>query len=182
MSRHCTTISIKSKSMIYCLAAVMTVVILSGCSFLWNFTNAGSFKKDVTALAKKQGVDISISHCQMVGTTRTAICELILPHEQVAMLVDKLGLVEVDTRRPDCMSIIIERAVGDGNSVDDDFRSWDSEGGCRNACSSYKQITIYKSQRRAPQLKIGDSAFEYLLIYYDPGSGKCCIQVSYAYG
>lgn len=145
------------------LALLVLAFTATGCETAWNLANRSALKRDVAALLMSAGTANNSLNCQMAGTTRTGMCEGRFTSEEVEEIVSNFKL---DT-------------VGDA-PVDRDYVTWTKEG----TCSRRRDWEMrYKSERRAPSLRLKNgSAFEYFLLFYSPGTGSGCIQVSYAYG
>ena len=161
--------------------------MLSGCSFLWNLTNAGTLKKNIKTLLAHHEVTPAKTSCTMIDATRSGMCQFSASQEDVTKLVDGLHLISVDARLVNGIKgLTFDKDLTlELDRIDHDFLYWQAEDGCRDVChgSNEKELFIYRSERRSQELRLGDdSAFEYLLLYYNKASKTLCIQVSYSYG
>lgn len=103
----------------------------------------------------------------MVATTRTGFCQASASAEQIERLVTGLGLWLATQADP--------AAVG----------FWEAEGGCRTEgpFSGDPPAYVCLSGIRPEELRLANgSAFEFMLLYYEPSTLEICFQVSYAYG
>jgi hypothetical protein len=128
-------------------------------------------RADLAELLKGHGVSISRITCNMIGTSRSAACELRLSSEQVALLIKGLNLKELkgEDQPEENLRIKIPHP----------------KDGCL-ACPNFKEVhhtRVYMSGARPPELRLkSGSAFEHFILFQDLQSDKVCIQVSYAYG
>ncbi len=144
---------------------------LVGCESTWNYINQPTLKRDVVELFKSHGVVLNNPHCQMVGTSRSAICELHLTPEQVTLMIKGLNLKEVK----------LEYSPGENPWT----KIPESKKGCLTSkfFQGVKKVNIYLSERRSPELRLkSGSAFEYFILFQDLETDRVCIQISYAYG
>ena len=86
------------------IAALIGIIVLSGCSFLWNLTNAGTLKKDIRALLAHHTVALTKASCTMIGTTPVMVCKQIYRFAEIGLinvsrtefrLTDQPGLEEI---------------------------------------------------------------------------------------
>jgi hypothetical protein len=139
---------------------------LAGCAPAWDRANRGALEDDLTTLFRNHGVSGLELDCAMVGATRTGTCTTEAPPDQVAALVDGLGLWAVDPQE--------DRAA---------LEAWEAEGGCRTMDAwRSEEPSVYRSAIRADEFRVGGSTFEYLLLYYSNSTAYLCLQASYAYG
>lgn len=132
---------------------------LVGCASLWSRGNRALLRSDLQALL---GHEVELRDCEMLGTTRTGYCRFEAVGMDLPGIRSNLGLVEVDLGAPD-----------------QEAETWLNE----RACPSLKEFRVYRSERRANQLKLANgTAFEYMLLFIPDNGGEACVQVSYAYG
>ncbi|HET7873901.1 MAG TPA: hypothetical protein VFN71_00140 [Methylomirabilota bacterium] len=144
-------------------AALLAVLALGGCEFLWNLGNRGTLTRDVTELFEAHGIALEKPVCHMIGTTRDATCAFQLSGEQLAIAVQRLGLSEMSEGRP--------RGV--------------RQPSCElpPAVDSGRPIRAYESGRQPKGRALSSGgAFSYLLLYHRADTREVCVQVSYAYG
>ena len=126
--------------MCYLIASLIFFMIFStsGCEVVWNLGNRQALKTNIIELLKIHGVSISNPTCNMIGTSRSATCELRLSPEQISLIVKGLNLKELK---------------GEGPSEE---KLWMKipypKEGCLT-CNSFKEvyrIKVYMSDRRPP--------------------------------
>ncbi len=149
---------------------LVTLVLLAGCDALWNAANRGSLERDFKALTGACGVTPNLSRCRMIGTSRDAACEFTATPEEVASLVRGLNLKTVEPEsREEAFLLTIESSSA---------YSWPAKDAPGKAA-----LERYASGRRPNELVLKNgTAFEYLILYYDPGTGRALARLSYAYG
>ena len=147
------------------------IIAITGCDAAWNLANRGSLRSDVTELFKNHGVTVSDLKCNMIGTTRSAVCEFRGKTDQVTSLVRGLKLKALEGGETSREALL--------------RRIPEAPQGCL-ACFPFQtasQMKIYMSERGAKELRLkSGGAFEYLILFQDLGSSRVCVQVSYAYG
>jgi len=149
-----------------CLILFVFVVTVCGCRQIWD-RGAGLEASVSKILARVSDENIPLD-CTMIQTTRAGTCEGRIYPDIIERLVEQLNLAEVRAGQP----------------RDYEFEVWANAG--EDACSQKHPgsgIKIFKSKRRAPQLRLEDgSSFEYFLLFYNLETNAACIQVSFAYG
>jgi len=145
------------------VAALLAVLGLGGCEYLWNLGNQAPLVRDVSELFGAHEITLEKPICNMIGTTRGATCELRLTADQVAAAVRGLGLTEMRAGRAASLG----------------------QAGCRLASADHSGAPVrgYESGRqpKASTLRNG-AAFSYLRLYYRADTREVCLEVSYAYG
>lgn len=153
------------------LLLFILLTVIMGCEIIWNYGNKGTLKKDIVELFKMHGVVIKDPVCNMIRTSREAICEFRAPADQVSLLVRNLHLKEVEKESTSKADLLLKAPS--------------SNRGCL-ACPSFKDVSkirIYRSDHRPSELRLKHgTAFEYLILFQDLETDKVCVQVSYSYG
>jgi hypothetical protein len=150
------------------LAPIVLTLIVSSCSSLWNRANVNTIKGDIEALLDRNGVQVDLQNCTMVGSTRTGMCRFRHDVGAADAIIQALHLDPVLFENATVAFIDAELEAG---------------------CGSYPNILegsggmLYLISGRPQSLRLSNgTAFEYLLLLYNPSSGEACLQVSYAYG
>lgn len=137
-----------------------------GCRQVWD--RASGLEPAVRDLLARAVASDTPLDCRMIGTSRTGACEAFIQGDTVERLIEQLKLTQVFPDQPE----------------DYEYQRW-SDGGTDSCAAKYSgpDMKIYKSKRRTPELRLEDgAAFEYFLLFYNPGAKAACIQVSFAYG
>ncbi len=153
------------------LLLILAFGYLPGCETIWNYINQPTLKRDVVELFRSHGVALNNPCCRMIGTSRSARCELRLTPEQVNLIVKGLNLKASKLEY-----------LAEGNPW---IKIPEPKRGCLTSkfFQGVKQVNVYGVEGRPPQLRLkSGSAFEYFILFQDLESDNVCIQVSYAYG
>lgn len=151
------------------LVLIASSVMVAGCGRTWNALNRSALEADITSLLNSCGIEGRIpEHCSMIDTTREGRCEIELTMEEVASLVEHIGLEEIDRDQPDHLALL-------NRLKEISLSSFDHDG------PEGPQAWVVLGRPPALKLKSG-SSFEYLLIVYDPSATRASLLVSYAYG
>ena len=147
-------------------ASVLGGLLLIGCTALWNPIQRGGLDADVRALLRGAGVTPARLDCRMLGDTRDGECSLSLTPSDAGALIGglKLEAIPADPTWASSLSQLV-RLKGPG---------------CAAALSS--PIARHGIAGRPDSLRLPKSAFEYLVLSFDPRNQRACLQVSYAYG
>jgi hypothetical protein len=145
-------------------ALAVGLLALGGCETAWDWANRDALARDVEELLQRHGVTARDPSCRMVGTSRTGACLLRVRPDAIPGLLSGLAL------RPAAPDDVASRA-------------WGAERGCRAFERFQAAAPAFRSERRAPELRLPNGgAFEYLLLFPRAESDEVCVQVSYAYG
>jgi len=149
---------------------ILLLVLTTGCDVLWNAANRGGLERDFKTLAQSCGVRVTLTRCRMLGTTRDGACEFTASRGQIDSLIRGLNLKPVEPGSEEEASL---KRI--------EFSSpyfWSAAAG-----SDPSSLVRFASGRRPRELVLKNgTAFEYLILYYDPGSGRALARLSYAYG
>jgi len=149
---------------------ILLIVLTAGCDVLWNVANRGGLERDFKSLAQSCGVRVTLTRCRMLGTTRNGACEFTASHGQIDSLVRGLNLKPVD---PGSEQESFVKYIESSSPY-----SWSPATG-----SDPSSLIRFASGRRPRELVLKNgTAFEYLILFYDPGSGRALARLSYAYG
>ena len=149
---------------------LMALLGIAGCDVLWNAANRGGFERDFKSLAQSCGVRVTLTRCRMLGTTRDGACEFTASRGQLDSLVRGLNLKPVEPGSEEEASL---KRIEFSSPY-----SWSAAAG-----SDPSSLVRYASGRRPRELALKNgTAFEYLILYYDPGSRRALARLSYAYG
>ena len=149
---------------------LLALLGLAGCDVLWNAANRGGLDRDFKALASSCGVKVTLTKCQMLGATRDAACEFTATREEIDSLVRGLSLKPVE---PGSEAEALVKYIESSSSY-----SWSGASG-----TDPSGLVRYASGRRPRELVLKNgTAFEYLILYYHPASGRALARLSYAYG
>ena len=122
-------------------------------------------ERDFKSLAQSCGVRVTLTRCQMLGTTRDGACEFTASRGQIDSLVRSLNLKPVEPGSEEEASL---KRIESSSPY-----SW----------SAKAALERYFSARRPKELVLKNgSAFEYLILIYNPNSGRALARLSYAYG
>ncbi len=151
------------------LVLIASSVMVAACGRTWNALNRSALEADITSLLNSCGIEgRTPEHCSMIDTTRDGRCEIELTREEVASLVEHLGLEELDRDQPNHLALL--------NRLKEVSPSCFENGG-----PDGPQAWVVLGRPPALRLKSG-SSFEYLLIVYEPSAVRASLLVSYAYG
>ncbi len=134
---------------------------------------------DVTSLFAKVGVRARVTAVQSSPRSRCALLEMPLDRNDVKKLIDGLNLTQAGS------STVEARSREIGAWVDEAIGLYEhsmlpGQGLEGMAPLAYE---VFASPRRSPVLRLpSGSAFEYLILYWDPETDRALVQVSYAYG
>ena len=149
---------------------ILLLVLTAGCDALWNAANRGSLERGFKALAGACGVTPTVTRCRMIGTTRDAAIEFTATPDEVDSLVRGLNLKPVEPGSEEEASL---KRIESSSPY-----SWSAVAG-----SDPSSLVRYASGRRPRELVLKNgTAFEYLILIYDPSSGRALARLSYAYG
>ena len=155
---------------IFPLLGILLLVLTSGCDVLWNAANRGGLERDMKALASSSGVRVTLTKCQMLGATRDGACEFTASQGQIDSLVRGLNLKPVE---PGSEQESFVKYIESSSPY-----SWSAAAG-----SDPSGLVRFASGRRPRELVLKNgAAFEYLILYYNPSSGRALARLSYAYG
>jgi hypothetical protein len=149
---------------------ILLLALTTGCDVLWNAANRGSLERDFKSLAQSCGVRVTLTRCRMLGTTRDGACEFTTSRGQIDSLVRGLNLKPVEPGSEEEASL---KRIESSSPY-----SWSAAAG-----SDPSSLVHFASGRRPRELVLKNgAAFEYLILFYDPGSGRALARLSYAYG
>lgn len=152
------------------LVSLLALALLPGCDALWNVANRGGLERDFKVLAQSCGVHVTLTRCRMLGTTREGTCEFTASCGQLDSLVRGLSLKPVE---PGSVEESFLKRI-EASSL----YSWSVGVGLDPS-----GLLRYASGRRPRELALKNgTAFEYLILYYHPASGRALARLSYAYG
>jgi len=143
----------------------------SACGVIYSRSTATSLERDLSLLYGEPGLTDSEPGCSVIDSTRTGFCVYEASEGEVASLVERLGL----------RSITLD-ADGTGSTV---AAAEEISAGCLSqpGYENPRRLLAYESERRGDSIRLDNgTAFEYLLLMFEPVRGGMCIQASYAYG
>ncbi len=152
-------------------ALILLAVLAASCSSLWNWGNRGALISGMVEVLRPIGVTADNLECQMIGDTRSGYCLLDTTPNMLATLATSLGL-DYRVANPDD-PLTLPPIVDSGKA------------GCLSAevFGNVRGLPAYWLGGRPKQLELSSGGqFEYLMLIFNPASGRSCIQVSYAYG
>jgi hypothetical protein len=151
------------------VALAVACTLLVSCGGLWNLANRSALAADVAEVMDE--ADDPDLQCAMIGVTRAGYCLLPASEGAVSGWATSLGLASgtASLDRPETVPpLAAEGAVG-----------------CLDAqvFVEVDGLPAYWLGGRPSQLSLSNGGqFEYMLLLYDPETGRACVQVSYAYG
>jgi len=155
---------------IFVRLGILLLILTAGCDALWNAANRGSLERDFKTLSQSCGVRVTLTRCRMLGTTRNGACEFTASHGQIDSLVRGLNLKPVEPGSEEEASLKRIEASSP--------YSWSGAAG-----PDPSSLVRFASGRRPRELVLKNgAAFEYLILYYNPTSGRALARLSYAYG
>lgn len=151
--------------MTFARAAVAASLLSAvACTPLWDFSMKASAERDFRALLATCNVRPGSLVVIPVAGSRAARLELDLSAQEVRAIVGKLGLKERDPSAKD---------------------SSQGKCGCENhpPLRPFGESKVYGASGRPARLRLkGGSALEFLKLYWNPHTGKACVELEYAYG
>jgi hypothetical protein len=153
------------------LLLMALMLVSSGCGLIYSRSTSVALERDLSLLYGEPGFTDSAPGCTVIDSTRTGFCLYETSEAEVATLVDRLGL----------HSVVIDEN-GAGSSV---VPEAEASSGClsQSGYENPRRLVIYESERRADAIQLENgTAFEYLMVMFEPVRGGMCIQASYAYG
>jgi hypothetical protein len=155
------------------LGFLVILVTLGGtaCGAIYSRSTATALERDLSLLSGVPGFTDPSPICAVIGTTRTGYCLYETSSAEVSSLVERLALhaITLDPR-------------GSGSTV---APQAEIEEGClaQPGFENPIPLSVYESERRGETIRLeSGTAFEYLLLIYEPVGNVMCIQASYAYG
>jgi hypothetical protein len=150
---------------------LILATLTASCGSLWNMANRDLLRSGMVEVLSPIAVASDDLECQMIGSTRTGYCLLATTPEMVTTIATSLAL-DYRVANPDD-PITLPPIAGEGKL------------GCLSSevFGEVRGLPAYWIAGRPEQLKIkGGGQFEYMLLLFNPATGRSCIQVSYAYG
>jgi hypothetical protein len=152
------------------LFVLMSLGMLAACRPLWQAANRAQLEADLSAILTRSGAQAKLSDCHMLGTTRTATCDLAIEpdaFDQLAQGLDMAGPYTLLTLPTPSSAFL----VGDAGCL------------AEIPGADLEHTRAYLLDGRPAQLALANGGqFEYLLIAQVPDLAHACLQVSYAYG
>lgn len=149
----------------------LCLVALSGCDLLWNLSNRGALRADLTDVLSRAGMTPSLERTGMIGSSRSGYAIFPCDPAQIEPLVRGLALGELDTRSESGFFYRPEVHWARQNLPE--------------LFSDPGQIQAYLREEPYPGdrlvLKSG-SRFTYLFLIFHIPSRRVYVQVAYAYG
>lgn len=145
----------------------LPLTLFSGCDSLWNGLQRDLVKSDITDFLAKYKVVPQHLACNMVGTTRDAVCEFQVVKDQMQYFPNHLKLESYIPSAPGEFEGIRQRCPR-----------------FNKAFKGMKDTSFYKSpQHRSPLLKFSNGGqMEFLNIHWNYETSDVCLHFSYAYG
>ena len=153
------------------LLLIALVLMNTGCGLIYSRSTSVALERDLSLLYGEPGLTDTAPGCAVIDSTRTGFCIYETSEAEVAQLVDRLGLHSI---------VLDENGVGSAVAPEAEVSS-----GClsQSGYENPRRLVVYESERRADALRLEDgTAFEYLMVMFEPVRGGMCIQASYAYG
>ncbi len=147
------------------LMLIPPLLVMFACDRMWNDGNRSPLERDVRSLLLSCGLDPAPLKGGMAGTTREAWAAFPATDTHVQVLVRCLGLDPAD----------------EGSDLRRIASYKESEFSVQECVSvGAPGVEVWGTTRRIP-LKSG-SAFSYLILLYDHGSGRAGLRTAYASG
>jgi len=143
----------------------------AGCGVIYSRSTATGLERDLSLLHGGSGFTDTAPGCGAIEGTRSGYCLYETNEPEVGSLVGRLGL-----------SPVTLDASGAGAGV---APASELVAGCLSqpGFENPRRLVAYESERRDERLRLENgTAFEYLLVLFDPVGGGMCIQAAYAYG
>ena len=149
---------------------ILLLILTAGCDVLWNAANRGGLERDFKTLAQSCGVRVTLTQFRMLGTTRDGALEFTASRGQIDSLVRGLNLKPVEPGSEEEVSL---KRIESSSPY-----PWPAKDAPAEAA-----LERYTSARRPKELVLKNgTAFEYLILIYNPSSGRALARLSYAYG
>lgn len=152
-------------------ALLLLICLTAACGQIWSRSTATALERDLATLFGAPGLSDTAPSCAVLGTTRTGFCVYEGTQAELASISARLELkpftVESD---------------GSGSSVGP---AAEVDAGClaQPGFENPRRLVSYESERRSETIRLENgTAFEYVLMFFEPVAGAICVQASYAYG
>ena len=152
------------------VAILVLSALILGCQPVWNELNRHGLQVDVENLLRSSGIPNPVFvSCQMLGTSRTGRCEVVLGKGEIERVVEVLDLTRLKKGDSDSTVLLAAASKEDGGCIGSDF----SELGFETWGRAWRGDSLQTSS---------GAAFTYVVIHYGPAESWACLQVEYAYG
>lgn len=155
------------KKTTWLIFGLIFLLTISGCDRAWNAANRQGVKHDVQTLLDAAELDLEPGKCEMIGSTRSALCTLTMEPDQAAEFVFSLNLITPDSEEMDLFLRYHE--LENDCRYQDGFRETDY------------QVFLSGTEEVIAPGEAG-AGLESLLFYFLPDDGSACIQIRYGYG
>jgi hypothetical protein len=161
---------VKTRFLASFVALSIIALACIGCSSLRNATNRGGLEEDVKALCQERAkVNLYKASCHMVGTTRAGICEFKALPQDINAIANSLDMSEIKS----------DKTLKYANTYGYDIKSSKLGG----LFSQGKDVRAYGIFGRPAKLKLKNgSAFEYMILFYEPATNEASLETCYSYG
>jgi hypothetical protein len=152
-------------------AVVLLGFLIASCGQIWSRSTATALERDLASLIGTPGLTDSAPNCIVLGTTRTGLCVYEGTQAELASIVSRLDLLPFTVE-----------SDGSGSSLGVDA---EIAAGClaQPGFENPRRLVSYESTRRAETIRLDNgTAFEYVIVFFEPVVGALCVQASYAYG
>jgi hypothetical protein len=144
----------------YIAPLLAALLLLTGCSVVFDIVNKRGLKSDLNAFFQEKGLSVPLKSCKMVQGSRSGYCFTSAGEQELQELIQVFNL------QP-------ENLTG--------LKPMDFARGCGSAM---KADRLYISWGNRPEnLRIGPGkAFDYLYVSTSTKNTKSCIQTSFSFG
>jgi len=155
---------------IFGIIVISIVVLFYAANFAAKYWQSNLIKKDVNYIFEKNNVEVKNLKCTTPSLlSRGASCKFVPSDKNISIIAGKFKMEKVEKNNSNF-------------SIDLKYGKYDP-----SACgiSDISKVDIYHSRVKAKEdeLRIDNgTAFEEMIIFYDPNKESFCVQIGYAYG
>jgi len=147
------------------LGLVLVVSLLAGCETLWKAGQGRASASDVRAVLAGAAIPTEGLDCEMVGATRDVECRMQAGPEAARRIASGLRLTAIDASSPPSLAAFVRQRAP------------------HEVASTKGSILAFVTTGRPEVLRLKrGTAFEYLVLYWDPGTNVVWFRLSYSYG